>query len=447
MTGNNPPETASFWTKNSLVLKGALVLSLTLLLLIPKEMIEDIIRERTYRQQEAINEVGQKWATQQTLTGPVLTVPHYVYSRDAQDRPVRTIKRAYFMPEDLDIVGSIAPEKRNRGIYDITVYSSEMKLTGHFAFPDIEALNIRSEDVMWDDVSVNIGITDLRGIENALSLNWSGDKIPFNPGSDAREIISNGVRARVPLTFEDSTRLSQEIAFQIDLDLKGSQYLYFTPVGKRTQVAVNSPWADPSFSGAFIPDSRIIDEKHFEADWEVLHLNRNFPQQWTGGDYRISDSAFGVELLIPADGYQRSMRSVKYAILFIALTFLIFFFMEILNGTRVHPIQYTLIGLALTIFYTLLVSLSEQLSFNLAYLLSSGATISLVTFYVSYIFRERKFVVVFSGVLTLLYGFIFTIIQLQDFALLMGSIGLFVVIALLMYYSRKVDWYKAAAKA
>ena len=204
---------------------------------------------------------------------------------------------------------------------------------------------------------------------------------------------------------------------------------------------LNSDWGDPKFNGAFLPDNHKITEKNFDAHWKVLHLNRNFPQQWHGNQFQVNDAAFGVSLLIPVDHYQKSTRSAKYAIMIIAFTFLVFFFVEVLNKTRIHPIQYFLVGLALIIFYSLLLAISEHLNFNLAYLISSLATISLVVLYAHSIFRKISLSRFTALTLIILYAYVFVILQLQDYALLMGSIGLFVVMAIVMYLSRKIDWY------
>jgi len=172
-----------------------------------------------------------------------------------------------------------------------------------------------------------------------------------------------------------------------------------------------------------------------------LHLNRTYPQQWTDDSYYIDDSAFGVGLLFPVDQYQKSLRSAKYAIMFISLTFLVFFFTELLNKKRIHPIQYLLVGLGLSIFYSLLVSLSEHMSFNWAYLIAGVSIIGLITAYAHSIFKNLRLTAILSLILVILYLFLFTILQLQDYSLLLGSIGLFLTLAIVMYLSRKIDWY------
>ena len=225
------------------------------------------------------------------------------------------------------------------------------------------------------------------------------------------------------------------------LDLKGSQLLYFTPVGKVTDINLHSKWNNPSFNGAFLPDSRDISGKGFTANWNVLQLNRNYPQVWSNNRHKINNSSFGLNLLLPVDNYQKSYRSIKYAVLFIGFTFLVFFFIEVLNKVFIHPIQYILVGISLVVFYTLLLSISEHLKYNIAFIISAISTLILISGYVKAILKSNKLSFLITGILTILYTFIFVIIQLQDYALLIGSIGIFLILGLVMYFSRKIDWY------
>ena len=206
---------------------------------------------------------------------------------------------------------------------------------------------------------------------------------------------------------------------------------------------MNSSWGHPRFDGAFLPDRRDVSDGGFEATWTVLHLNRNYPQSWKGSAFHTEESAFGCHLILPVDQYQKTMRSAKYAIMFIVLTFMIFFFVEILNRRRIHPVQYLLVGLSISIFYVLLLSLGEQIGFNLSYLISSVAIVGLITAYAASILRHLKLTMILGACLVLLYVFLFILIQLQDYALLLGSIGLFVAMGGIMYTSRNVDWYSA----
>ncbi|MEQ8425698.1 MAG: cell envelope integrity protein CreD, partial [Cyclobacteriaceae bacterium] len=233
-------------------------------------------------------------------------------------------------------------------------------------------------------------------------------------------------------------------AFSLHLSFKGSRGLDFVPVGKTTSVKLSGPWPNPSFNGEFLPTSRTITENGFDAEWKVLHFNRPFTQQWAGETKNLSGSDFGVELLIPVEQYQKSMRTSKYGILIILLTFVSLFLVEISQRIKIHPFQYILIGAALIVYYSLLLSISEQIGYNGSYLISSIATIALITFYSASFLRLRKLVGLFSALLVAFYSFIYIIIIQQDFSLLTGSVGLFVVIGALMYLTRKINWYREA---
>ena len=212
-------------------------------------------------------------------------------------------------------------------------------------------------------------------------------------------------------------------------------------LGKTTDISLKSDWTNPSFTGGFLPEKREVNSAGFTADWKVTHLNRNFPQHWVNNRFKTNDARMGVELLIPVDHYLKSMRSAKYAILFIALNFIIFIFIEIRSKLRIHPFQYSLVAFALLIFYALLTSIGEQTGFNLAYLISALAVTGLISWYAYTILKELRLVIWITLLQTGLYLFLFTILQLQDYALLTGSIGLFVILIIVMQASRQIKWY------
>jgi inner membrane protein len=345
------------------------------------------------------------------------------------------------LPENLNISGSIAPEKRYRGIFEVIVYNSDISLDGDFSTLNIKDFDIEAKDLHLNNAFLSIGISDLRGIEEQIDLKWGENTKVFNPGTITTNIISSGINAPLNISVNSNGDILSE-PFAFNVKLKGSEYLRFVPVGKITDVELKSDWSTPSFDGAFLPDHRTVSDSGFVANWNVLHLNRNYPQAWLNSEHRVQESAFGVDLLLPVDNYKKSERSIKYAILFIGLTFLVFFFIEIINKKRVHPIQYILVGLALCLFYTLLLSISEHSSFNFAYLASSVLTIGLISAYTKTVLKSTSLTGLMSGILTILYLFIYVIIQLEDYALLMGSIGLFIILALVMYFSRKIDWYQ-----
>jgi inner membrane protein len=403
-------------------------------------MIQNMVRERENTQKEAISEVSSRWAQQQTICGPFISVPFvkYVKSHDGNvEKLIEVRDHLHILPQILNIECSIEPERRYRGIYEVVVYHSKQHISGSFSDIPLKELDIPAENIHFEKAFITVGINDLRGIGEPAILEWNNEHVSFDPGVLSNDIVQSGINAPVELNPAGGTVYN----FSFSLDLKGSQNLFYTPLGKITRISVTSPWSDPGFTGAFLPDSRIVSDTGFVAGWNVLHLNRNYPQFWTGSNYTVNSSAFGIDLLLPVDNYQKTYRSIRYAILFIGLTFLVFFFIEVLNKIFIHPIQYVLVGIALVVFYSLLLSISEHLMFNPAFIISAFATLLLIAGYIKAILKSTTFTLLISSILFILYTFIFVIIQLQDYALLIGSIGIFIILALVMYFSRKIDWY------
>jgi inner membrane protein len=430
----------SAWSKmtGSTTFKAVVIGVLILLMLIPVSMIRGLIYEREYAGRSVENEISSKWGNRQTLTGPVIVVPFWYHI--LEDNKVKKVsEQAYFLPEVLNIETGLEPEIRYRGIYKTVVYQSDIKVSGSFSQPDFSQLNIKAEYIDWQKAFISMGISDMRGIRNNVVFNWNGTPQDATPGSGNTHLSRSGVSVRVP--FAATLADNSGYTFDVSLTLNGSQGLFFVPMGKTTQVLMASSWNTPKFDGAFIPEKREITPQGFSAQWNVYNYNRNFPQMWTGNEYNADDSEFGVHLIIPIDHYQKSERSVKYAIMFIALTFLIFFLVELISHKRIHPLQYLLVSIGLILFYALLLALSEHMNFNLAYLLSTLAIVSLITGYSSSIFKSGKQILLMGIFLTLLYLFLYTVLQLEDLALLIGSIGLFIALAVVMYTSRKVNWY------
>jgi inner membrane protein len=425
------------WAKNSIILKLLIMGFLILVLLIPSKMTDSLIEERETTYDSATVEVGSKWGKMQTIAGPILSVPYKYFIQEGDDKDIGNFKYAHFLPEKLEITGKILPETLNRGIYEIVVYNSELKFEGFFSPPNFDEININKNAFVWENAFLTVGITDMRGIKEKIELNWGNKEYLFSPGIESMEVVKSGVSVNVHL---DTTTIDKKnYKFSFSLNLNGSKELNFMPLGKETDVEISSTWNNPGFDGAFLPDNREISTDGFTAVWKVLHLNRTYPQQWKGSFYNIYDSKFGVRLLFPVNEYQKIMRSSKYAILFILLTFLIFFFIEVINKKRIHPLKYLLVGLGLIIFYTLLLSLTEHINFTFAYLISSVSIILLITFY-SKSFLSKFLTILIGIILTILYLFLYSLLQLQDYALLLGSIGLFVVLAIVMYFSRKIDY-------
>ncbi len=426
-----------FSFRQSVGLRMAVIAVIALTLLIPAAMIRGLIHEREDRRDGAVSEIGAKWGRAQTVAGPVLTVPYRQHHKNDKGKVVSTTTAyAHFLPDDLSIGGTMTPQVRYRGIYEAVLYNGKLHLAGTFSRPDAGELGIPADDIMYDKAFLSVGISDMKGIKEVISVRWDGEAAAANPGIESKDVLESGVSARVALSEK-----TKRYPFAVDLDLNGSQQISFLPFGKETRVALSSPWASPSFKGEFLPEKRAISKDGFSAEWKVLSLNRNYPQKWTGKSENVEASAFGVSLLLPLDGYLKTTRTTKYALLFIALTFAAFFVIEILRRLSVHPIQYLLVGLALVLFYTLLLSLSEHLRFQYSYLVAGAGIVGLVSAYSASVLRSVKLAVIVGAVLAVLYGFLYVLLQCEDFALLLGSVGLFAMLGLFMYLTRSVDWF------
>lgn len=448
MDQNKPAETGSGferfseWRRTSLTLKLITIALLLLVLLIPLGMVQSIIYERQTRRDEAVQEVGQTWGGEQTVCGPVLTVP--VKARIETTVPQTGLTQystiteyVHFFPEELKIDAQIDPQVRERGIYDILVYTGKIKMIGSFDILNFSEFS-SIDSILWDKAFVSIGIPDLKAIRNTPKLVWNNQSLNVNPGAKENGVFVYGVSSDTPLEPNSTAKN----VFTIDLELGGNSSLFFVPIGKVTDVHASSTWSSPKFIGSFLPNNKPqVDQSGFQADWKVLHLNRSYPQQFIGSMEGVNESAFGVQLMIRIDEYQRNERSAKYGILLIGLTFLTFFFIQVLNKVKIHFIQYLLVGFALSLFYLLLLSFSEQIGFNKAYLVAALATSGMVGLYFKSVTQSWKLTAIMLFLLSFVYIFTYVIIQLEDWSLLVGSIGLFIILALVMYLSRKVDWY------
>lgn len=435
--------TESFFEKNATIIKVAAIGFLILLLLIPMSMIQSLVMERRARQIEATNDISSKWGFEQRITGPILTIPYYTFDLNKENKRINIVKRfANFLPEDLRVDGEIEPEVRYRGIFQVAVYQSNLKINGHFAKPAVD-IGTSNVEIDWKGAFISMGISDLRGISQAIDFAWNGDIMVCEPGVIDEKLLKSGITVNNVI----SSPLSEKYSFSVQINLNGSKGLSFVPVGRETLVTLQSSWNNPSFDGAFLPATREVTEKGFSASWKVLELNRNYPQKWFDREVNLQNSAFGVSLILPIETYQITERSMKYAILFFALTFITFFFVEILHRMKVHPIQYILVGFGLTLFYLLLLSLSEHIGFGWAYLVASAGIIVMISSYSHSMFNSYKLTAIVAVLLSVLYGFLYILLQMQDYTLLMGSIGLFIILSGLMYISRKVKWYDLNEKS
>ncbi|MBL7998301.1 MAG: cell envelope integrity protein CreD [Candidatus Kapabacteria bacterium] len=426
---------------NSRFLKAVIIFLLTIVMLYPTSQIFTIIDEREARQSTVETDVTSKWSGSQQLTGPYLSIPYTVMTYDSTLKK-RSMDRYYIhvLPEQLTVDATLKSQTLHRSMYEIPVYSSQITLGGRFSELNPSLFNqINPESILWEESMLCMGISDLRGLKESVYVNMNGMATEFQSGLPERNLCESGMTAPMPLTSE---RRSLKQEFSVTLDLKGSNKLMMIPLGKNTEVRMTSDWTTPSFDGAFLPETREITSAGFTAMWKKHNLNRNYPQVFYGKAYYddIQSSAFGVILKAPVAPYQQITRAVKYAILVIGLSFLLFFIIEVLVKKSVHPFQYLLIGFALVLFYALLLSVCEYAGFTIAYSMASTMTVLLVAFYTQAVLRDFLFSALIAGLLMLLYAFMFVIVQLEDYALLTGSIGLFIILAVVMYYTRNINW-------
>ncbi|OGT88323.1 MAG: hypothetical protein A2514_01415 [Gammaproteobacteria bacterium RIFOXYD12_FULL_61_37] len=436
--------------------KLGVICGLVVLLLLPLSLIKGVIAERIKFRDQARDGIAQSWTGPQKLIGPVLVVPYVEHlSRDVWDTQTgktRTenyseTRKLMLLPEALHVNGEAITEERTRGLYSVPVYTTRLALSGRFDTRRLVELKAdASRRLTWQQPYLSVLVSDLRGVIKQPVLSWAGENVAFESGP---RIDNAGSGMHAPLK-EIGTGETREYAFKLDLVLRGMEGLSFSPLGKDTQVVLQSNWPHPNFTGRYLPSAHEIGAEGFRAEWLASSFSSLMPQAveacLKGNCHELLDNTFGVSLIKTADIYQQSERSVKYGLLFLGLTFTLFFVYEVMKAMQVHPVQYLLVGLALSLFFLLLVSLSEHFSFPLAYGAAATACTLLLGVYVSAVLGSLAGGGIFTGMLALLYGVLFLIVRSEDNALLMGSVLLFVVLAGVMLVTRRVDWYSLGEK-
>ncbi len=440
-------EAGPSWTRSPLFRLAFLAL-LVVLLQVPIFTISLLVAERQQRRDGAVTEVSSKWGRAQSIVGPVLVVPYRV--RDVFDdatgrRATRErIERAVFLPERLSAAGKLTPETRRRGIFAIPVYDLDLAMTGEFAPPDFASLGIAPESVVRDGVHLAIGISDVRAVQRQVDLAWGGGAIAFLPGTGDFRGAKAGLHAEVALPAGDAP-----LTFSFPLRLHGTIGFAMSPAAKQTDVRLTSPWPSPSFQGDWLPAKQAVGPEGFTAEWSIPYLGRNVPQQWTSPEEqgeKLAASHFGVDLLQTVDAYRMTSRSVSYATLFIVMTLLAVWLAEVLARISVHPIQSLLLCSAVCVFYLLELSLAEHLGFVPAYVAAATAITLMIGAYGSVALRSLRRGVALGVGIAVLYGFLYVVLVAEDYALLLGSIGLFVLLAAVMIATRRVDWERLEAR-
>ncbi|MCQ2192354.1 MAG: cell envelope integrity protein CreD [Paludibacteraceae bacterium] len=453
---------------SKLGLKCVIIAVIALSLLIPTCMVQDLIREREQTAQDVTSEVSDQWCAAQTVIAPCLNVSKTFITKTAnttvESAPeiknedgveVETVKisstpkctyntvvsHLNVLPHNVDVSGTVETELLKRSIYKVVTYNAPLTIKGDFELTEEEKQSFKQFE--GGVAEIDFAVSNLKGITDEIKLQFGNQQVVLTPNGFGLDGECKKLSAKVDV----STLLAGEsVPFSMTCNLKGSQSLNFVPVAKNTNVNLTSSWDSPSFNGAFLPTTRNVTADGFTSNWKVSYINRSYAQLLIPNakiEREVSASAFGVDFILPVHHYQKCMRCAKYALLFIFLTFATFFFIEVLNKKSIHPVQYLFVGLALSLFYCLLLSFSEHVGFILAYVISTLMTIGLLTVYSIGILKMKKTSCYIGAALGGLYVYIFVLIQMETYALLAGSIGLFAILGIMMYFSQRINWSNA----
>lgn len=450
---------SDFFKSPAVKLVGLMVIGF--MLMIPLALVWALAYERDLRSGSVIREIGQQWGAPQHLSGPYLVLPYRIEVVGTKrvevvggtaDNPVvlhrdepdirEEIRYAVFAPQLLKVDGDIETSVRKRSIYEATVYTADLDLSGRF--DPIAEIDTRETviGIEWEKMQLVVGIAGLSGIESAELRANSGEPVRLEPGTGT--LSGLGMAAvHSPSVIGSAEDMAGGLAFRLDLRLRGSQSFRIAPTGSLTEVDIRSPWPHPGFIGRFLPGEREIGDTGFSASWSVPHLARPLPSQWSMGDERLGDLSayeFGVRFVTPVDFYSLVDRALKYGLMFIGIVFAIVFAMEISTGSRVHGVQYLLVGLMIIMFFLLLLAFAEHIGFPRAYLVASLATGTVLTAYVAAVFGGLKRALAAAFSFVVLYAVLYLILQLEDYALLAGACLGFLMLTAVLFGTRRLDW-------
>ena len=444
--------------RDSLAMKTAMIGLLSLLLLIPLGMIRDQIAERQKYQATVRQQVAQSWSGPQTLLSPILVQPYVIEVRrettsGAKHAFTTTTEQRIRMlaPASLDLSTVLETQRRYKGIYSVPVYDAVLEIHGRINMQELQAVRLDlSQQPGFQSLGtpfLALALTDQRGISAAPGFAFNDRALPILPGSGIPG-WPEGLRAELPVPGNLSLPLSlaQSDRFAATLRLRGTESLLLVPAAGAAAVSLSSPWPHPEFTGAFLPASRRIDASGFTAVWSVNEFNSAVAERIgtcaAGSCGPLRSAGLGVRLFEAVNIYLLAERASKYGILFIGLSFAAFFATEMTRGVRIHPIQYAFAGLALALFFLLLIALSEHIPFGAAYCIAAASCIALLGLYLRHVLRGRRGAAGFSAALSAIYALIYVTIQAEDYAFLMGSILTFAALAAVMTATRTVDWYR-----
>ena len=408
---------------------------LALVLQVSVLVIGDLVRERGSTRDAAVAEMASVWGGAQRIAGPFLMVPYRAPAAGAGEGSQESA--ATFLPAELRVAAVLATRRLRRGLFEAPVYRSTIELSGTFERPDFRHWAVPDEHVFWERAEVVFDVSDVRSIGAGARLRWGEADLAFEPGTGLRSGGRTGIHARLGELGDGAVG-----TFSATLELAGSTTLRMAPTGEVTTVELTGDWPAPSFRGAWLPVERELDGEGFSASWRISHLGRGYPQNWPHGTHgqQIDAAMVGVDLLTPVDPYRQSVRSLKYSLLFLALTFGVAWLFEALGGARLHVIHYALIGAAMCLFYLLELALSEHVGFPAAYAIAAAAVVLTNGAYARSLLSTRR-AALLAGVIGVLYAGMYVLLQLDDYALLAGAVALFLILAAIMFATRAVDWH------
>jgi inner membrane protein len=430
----------TFWQENRIMLKAALIFVLCMILLIPQALITNLVQDRRNHKTEVHQQLATQISQAQKVQGPLIIIPYSTTIMEDQSgvKKARVIREyLHIMPEQLKIKANAPVDESHRiGIYKLPVYESEITASGMFTNIPWQQAGIPAEQIEWGKAQLVISLSDFKGLKVQPNITWNGVTFKTIMGSHESQNVEQALHIPIEL---NPVLAAATHNFSFKIELRGTQSLSFVPIANDNQFSLTSNWKMPFAIGNHTVNlNKDFEAKGTVASWNILGINKSFPQILKGGSEALKSEMVGINFSHGVDTYDKNMRSVKYAILIIVLTFVISFFIEQLQNKKVNALQYGLIGVALLVFYTLLLSISEYIGFNGAYVLSAIAVAGLIGWYSAGIYESKKLGLLTSGFLTFLYGFLFVLITISDGSLLLGSIGLFLIIALAMYGSRKI---------
>jgi len=433
-------------SRHPLLAKALIACLMAVLLLIPLHAIESKITERQELQRSVQQDIARSSSGPQTIDGPYLVIKYRVRThkttKDKDGNEKVTIgesvtREKVIQPRNLNIDGSASVETRNRGIYQARLFNLQSMFNGDFVVPAGYGIGAPVKDIIPESAYFALGVSDARGILNTPALTLNGATQAFSPGS-VGPVSGNGIHAPLPLP---DIGQAHEFHFEFPFNLQGMSTLAVTPVGASTEMTLTSNWPHPSFGGDFLPRTRKVDARGFSAQWSVTNLARNISSSDDGKGLGAPES-FSVGFIDPVNVYLMSERAVKYGVLFVVLIFTSFWVFEIMRGLRIHPLQYLLVGVAMTLFFLLIISLSEHIPFALAYVLSGTACVALIGFYLAGMLKTGRPALAFSGGIGLLYAVLYGVLKSEDNALLMGTMIIFTAVSAVMMLTRHMDWYR-----